>query len=75
MKKSNYQWQLQTKTELPVEFIEQLKKEHPDLTKDTVTDVVQKSVGQVFARVLEDAGVFKRDEKGQAAFERFTAIL
>ncbi len=27
MKKSNYQWQLQTKTELPVEFIEQLKKE------------------------------------------------
>ena len=29
----------------------------------------------VFARVLEDAGVFKRDEKGQAAFERFTAIL
>ncbi len=40
-----------------------IKKEHPDLTKDTVTDVVQKSVGQVFARVLEDAGVFKRDEK------------
>ena len=56
-------------------WAEQLKKEHPDLTKDTVTDVVQKSVGQVFARVLEDAGVFKRDEKGQAAFERFTAIL
>ena len=27
MKKSNYQWHLQTKTELPVEFIEQLKKE------------------------------------------------
>ena len=48
----------------------QLKKEHPDLTKDTVTDVVQKSVGQVFARVLEDAGVFKRDEKGQARDHR-----
>lgn len=56
-------------------WAEQLKKEHPDLTKDAVTDVVQKAVGQVFARVLEDAGVFKRDEKGQAAFERFTAIL
>ena len=55
-------------------WAEQLKKEHPDLTKDAVTDVVQKAVGQVFARVLEDAGVFKRDEKGQAAFERFTAI-
>ena len=56
-------------------WAEQLKKEHPDLTKDAVTDVVQKAVGQVFARVLEDAGVFKRDEKGQAALERFTAIL
>jgi len=25
--------------------------------------------------VLEDAGVFKRDAKGQAAFDRFTGTL
>lgn len=42
-------------------WAEQLK-EHPDLTKDTVTDVVQ-ICRSGFARVLEDAGVFKRDEK------------
>ena len=30
---------------------------------------------RAFAKVLEDAGVFKRDAEGQAAFDRFTATL
>lgn len=34
-------------------------------------DIVQEEVGHVFVRVLEDAGVYKRDEKGQKAFMRF----
>ncbi len=33
--------------------------------------VLQEEVGAVFQRVLEDAGVFKRDEAGRAAFRRF----
>ncbi|WP_203663098.1 UDP-glucose--hexose-1-phosphate uridylyltransferase [Lacticaseibacillus sp. 53-4] len=33
------------------------------------------AVGHVFARVLEDAGVFKRDDNGRAAFGRFIASL
>ena len=33
--------------------------------------VLQEEVGKVFQRVLEDAGVFKRDEKGREAFRRF----
>ena len=33
--------------------------------------VLQEEVGTVFQRVLEDAGVFKRDEAGRAAFRRF----
>ena len=33
--------------------------------------VLQEEVGAVFEKVLEDAGVFKRDEKGRAAFRRF----
>lgn len=32
---------------------------------------LQVAVGKVFARVLEDAGVFKRDKVGMAAFKRF----
>ena len=36
---------------------------------------MQAAVGRVFARVLEDAGVFKRDEVGQKAFARFCREL
>ena len=45
----------------------------PKTTEDaeTVEEVVQASVGQIFSRVLEDAGVYKRTEEGQEAFMRF----
>jgi UDPglucose--hexose-1-phosphate uridylyltransferase len=36
-----------------------------------VKEIVQKEVGIKFLRVLENAGVFKRDEKGQKAFKKF----
>ena len=32
---------------------------------------IREEVGKVFMRVLEHAGVFKRDEAGRAAFLRF----
>ena len=31
--------------------------------------------GNVFMEVLEDSGVYKRNEEGQAAFDRFIAAL
>ena len=37
--------------------------------------VVQEETGKVFARVLEHAGVFKRDEEGHTAFLRFLSSL
>ena len=40
------------------------------LSEANVHDVVQQEVGRKFERVLEDAGVFKRDEQGRAAFAR-----
>lgn len=43
----------------------------PDLSAITVDDIIQEEVGSVFVRVLEDAGVYKRDQEGQAAFMRF----
>ena len=58
-----------------MEWADQLKAEHPELTEKSVDNIVFEAVGKVFARVLEDAGVFKRDEEGRAAFERFTAGL
>lgn len=45
------------------------------LSEANVHDVVQQEVGHKFERVLEDAGVFKRDEKGRAAFARFIKTL
>ena len=46
-------------------------KKRTDIKADTVHNIVQEEVGHVFVRVLEDAGVYKRDEKGQKSFMRF----
>ena len=54
------------------EWADELKESNPDLTdKDQALEIVQESVGKIFARVLEDAGVYKQTEEGQAAFMRF----
>ena len=51
-------------------WAEELKTRH-DFTKEDADAVLRQEVGEVFMQVLEDAGVFKRDEAGQAAFLRF----
>ena len=38
-------------------------------------EILHKEIGNVFMEVLEDAGVYKRDAEGQAAFDRFLSIL
>ncbi len=40
-------------------------------TRDNAMEILQAEVGQVFAKVLEHAGVYKRTPEGQAAFRRF----
>ncbi len=40
-------------------------------TADNVENILKTEIGRVFERVLEDAGVYKRDEQGKAAFLRF----
>ena len=53
-----------------------LKVQHPTVTDEAEAEaIVRESVGQIFARVLEDAGVYKRTTEGQAAFRRFVATL
>ena len=41
------------------------------LTAENAEAVLQQEVGAVFQQVLEDAGVYKRDEAGKTAFLRF----
>lgn len=40
-------------------------------TGDNVTGILRKEIGIVVSKVLEHAGVYKRDRDGKAAFERF----
>ena len=54
------------------EWADKLKESHPGLTdKVQALEIVQGSVGKIFARVLEDAGVYKQTVEGQEAFMRF----
>ena len=45
------------------------------VTEENIDTILQKEIGLVFGEVLEDAGVFKRNEAGMAAFQRFTDSL
>ena len=40
-------------------------------TAENAQEILKKEIGIVFSKVLEHAGVYKRDENGKAAFERF----
>lgn len=48
---------------------------HPEFSKDNARNILEQEIGEVFREVLCDAGVFKRDEEGQKAFDRFISTL
>ena len=45
------------------------------ISRENVWDILKEEIGQVFVKVLEDAGVYKCTEEGRKAFDRFIAIL
>ena len=52
-------------------WVESFKGKYASINADNVTKILEDEVGIVFAKVLEHAGVYKRDEAGKAAFTRF----
>jgi len=46
-----------------------------DITPENVNDVIKDEIGKVFMKVLEHAGVYKRNAKGAAAFGRFVSTI
>lgn len=52
-------------------WADEIKQNHPEATAENITEIVNQENGKVFARVLEDAGVYKRNKQGQEAFMRF----
>lgn len=45
------------------------------INSENIQSVLEIETGKVFAKILECCGVFKRDDKGQKAFERFIDSL
>ena len=52
------------------DWVEELKKQYT-FTADNALDIILQETGKVFAAVLEDAGVYKNDAAGRAAFDKF----
>lgn len=57
------------------EWAKSVKASHPELNAENASEIIRNEVGAVFEHVLCDAGVFKRDDNGKAAFIRFTQKL
>ena len=56
------------------EWAEELKTRYT-FTKENADEIIRTEVGKVFAKVLEHAGVYKRNSDGQAALDRFIASV
>jgi UDPglucose--hexose-1-phosphate uridylyltransferase len=52
------------------DWVEELKTRYT-FTEENAEAILLRETGRVFAAVLEDAGVYKRDDEGKAAFLRF----
>ncbi len=52
-------------------WVDEIKAKHTDINADNIEKIIKDEIGIVFSKVLEDAGVFKRDQQGQEAFVKF----
>lgn len=53
------------------EWAEEIKAKYNNINADNIDSIIKAEIGIVFSKVLEDAGVYKRNEKGQKAFMKF----
>ena len=58
-----------------IPWIERIMSENSSLTYEEAKELLKEEVGVIFSRVLEDAGVFKRTEKGQVGLEKFLSTV
>ena len=57
------------------DWVEEFTKHYDKIDSSNVNEILQQEIGKVFCQVLECAGVFKCNDEGLAAFERFIATL
>lgn len=53
------------------EWSEEIKSKYDNITKENIGKIIKDEIGLVFAKVLEHAGVYKRNDEGIAAFKKF----
>lgn len=56
-------------------WAEDIVSRYDDIDENNVMDILKEEIGQVFVKVLEDAGVYKCTTEGREAFERFIKVL
>ena len=57
------------------DWVEGFLPEYTEINSENIRKILEAETGLVFVKVLEDAGVFKRNEHGQEAFRNFISIL
>ena len=58
-----------------IDWVHEFLPKYDEINEDNVMDILKEEIGQVFVKVLEDAGVYKCNKEGRKAFERFIAVL
>ena len=58
-----------------LEWAKKIVATNPNLNKENIDELLKKEVGVVFSRVLEDAGVYKRDLEGKKGFLKFLKLF
>lgn len=56
-------------------WVENFIPKYKTISTNNIDEIMNQEIGIVFSKVLEHAGVFKRDIEGQKAFERFIKNL
>lgn len=57
------------------DWVESFLPKYPEVDEKNIESVLETEIGIVFSKILENAGVFKRDESGRDAWKRFLATL
>ena len=57
------------------EWANEILAKYEDINRENIKEILEAEIGKVFLEVLTDAGVFKRDDAGVAAFDRFINSL
>ncbi len=58
-----------------LEWAINISKKHPKITAENIQNILKDEVGITFSRVLEDAGVYKRNSEGEKGLLRFVNYI